>query len=130
MRIESWNPNQFDQEFEDVAIERLEKAAELVKAVARRKCPVGTTTRPIYQSGPYANQSWTSRDAGRLRKSIRVVRKKTRGGKAFSKKRDVRVYAGHFTAYYAKIVEYSKPFLRPAMEESIPMIKTLIGVKE
>ena len=138
MRVDNWNPNKFDSEFENVAVERLVKAAELVKAVARRRCPVGTITRPMYRTGPYANQPWTSRDAGRLRKSIRVTRKKTESGKAFSKKKNVRVYAGSYPAgindqndaYYVAIVEFSKPFLRPALSEAMPMVKTLIGVKE
>lgn len=129
MRVEVWNPNRADKEFEHIAIERLIKAANIVKAAARRRCPVGTISRPMYRTGPYAGQVWTSRDAGRLRKSIRVVRKKTPTGRAFSKKRNVRVYAGHFLAYYAAIVEHSRPFMRPALEESIPMIKTLIGAR-
>jgi len=129
MRIENWNPNRADREFEHIAIERLIKAANIVKAAARRRCPVGTISRPMYRSGPHKGQTWTARDAGQLRKSIRVVRKKTPTGRAFSKKRNVQIIAGHYTAYYASIVEHSKPFMRPALEESIPMIKTLIGAK-
>ena len=129
MRVEAWNPNKMDATFEHVAVERLIKAANIVKAAARRKCPVGTVSRPMYRTGPYAGQAWTARDAGRLRKSIRVVRKKTLVRKAFSKKRNVLVIAGHYLAFYAAIVESSKPFMRPALEESIPMIKTLIGAK-
>lgn len=129
MRIESFNPNKFDKEFENVAIERLVGAAKVVASAARRRCPVGTTTRPIYKSGPYAGQSWTARDAGQLKKSIRVVRKKTKSGKAFSKKRNVRIYVGNFLAYYASIVEHSKPFMRPGFESSMGEVKQIIGVK-
>lgn len=137
MRVEYFNPNVADQAFEDVAIEKLVKAANIVRAAARRRCPVGTVTRPMYRSGPYAGAPWTSRDAGRLRKSIRVTRKKTKSGKAFSKKNNVRVYAGSYPpgirdqddAYYVLIVEFSKAFLRPALAESIPMIQTMIGAK-
>ncbi len=118
-----------DETFENVAIERLVEAAEVVATHARQKCPVGTISRPIYKKGRYAGQPWTARDAGQLKKSIRVVRKKTKSGKAFSRKRDVRVYAGHFLAYYASIVEFSKPFMRPALAQSIPEIKSIIGVK-
>ena len=129
MHVEAWNPNRMDATFENVAVERLVKAARIVKAAARRRCPVGTISRPMYRTGNYKGQPWTARDAGRLRKSIRVVRKKTPTGKAFSKKKNVRVYCGHYLAYYAAIVEHSKPFMRPAIEESIPMVKTLIGAK-
>ena len=137
MRIESWNPNQFDQEFEDVAIERLEKAGKVLRAAVKRhlagKIGSGKTTgisRPIYQSGPYAGQPWTKRDFGELQKSIRVTRKESKSGKPLLRKRNVRVYAGHYLAYYADIFEYSKPFMRPALEESLPMIESTIGVKK
>ena len=129
MRVETWNPNKFDESFEDVAIERLVKAAEIIADATRRKCPVGTITRPIYQTGPYAGQFWTARDAGELKRSIRVVRKKTKSGRAFSRKRSVRVYAGHKKAYYASIVEHSKPFMRPAQINSLAQVKSVLGVK-
>ena len=116
-----------DETFENVAIERLLEAAEVVADAARRNCPVGTISRPIYKRGPYAGQNWTARDAGMLRRSIRVVRKKTPSGKAFSRKRDVRVYAGHYLAYYAAIVEHSRPFMRPALAQSEGEIKSILG---
>ncbi len=127
MRIESFNPQRFDRHFDDVSRERLVKAAKVLKAAVRRRCPVGTISRPMYRSGPYKGQSWTSRDAGRLRKSVRVVEKKTKTGR-LSKSMNIRVYVGHFDAWYADIVEFSKPFMRPAYNETIPMIKSIIGV--
>jgi len=137
MRIEAWNPNRADAEFENVAIERLIQAANVVANSARSKCPVGTVTRPMYKTGPYAGQPWTSRDAGRLKKSIRVVRQRTKSGKAFSRKRNVRVYAGSYPqgikpqddAYYVSIVEHSKAFLRPALASSMSEVKEIIGAK-
>ncbi|MBU0906698.1 MAG: hypothetical protein KKE05_00920 [Nanoarchaeota archaeon] len=130
MRVENWNPNKMDETFENVAIERLVKAAELIKITARRKCPVGTISRPMYRTGPYAGQYWTARDAGALKRSIRVVRKKTKSGKALTKKRNVRVYAGTKKAFYAQVVEYSsKPFMRTAMAQSLDRVKRIIGVK-
>jgi hypothetical protein len=129
MRVEAWNPNVMDETFENVAIERLVEAAEVVKSNARNKCPVGTISRPIAKTGRYAGQPWTARDAGQLKRSIRVVRRKTKSGKAFSKKRGVRVYAGHYLAYYARIVEFYKPYLRPALTQSIPEIKSILGVR-
>ncbi len=129
MRIENWNPNAFDQTFEDVAIERLVEAAEVVASNARQHCPVGTVSRPMYKRGPYAGQPWTARDAGRLKKSIRVVQKTTKGGIPLSRKKNVRVYAGSYLAYYSRIVEYSRPFLRPAFSASLSAIKAITGAK-
>jgi len=129
MRVESWNPNKFDQTFENVGIRRLVEAAEVIAEATRLKCPEGTITRPIYKRGPYAGQYWTARDAGQLKRSVRVVRRKTRSGKALSRKRNVRVYVGHKKAYYASIVEHATPFMRPAQMETLPQIKSIIGVK-
>ncbi|MFH2076952.1 MAG: HK97 gp10 family phage protein [Pseudomonadota bacterium] len=129
MRVELWNPNVMDQSFEDVAIERLVKAAEILADNTRKKCPTGTVTRPMYRRGPYAGKAWTKRDAGQLKRSIRVVQKKTKSGKALSRKRNVRVYVGHYLAYYARIVEYSRPFLRPAVVQSIGAMKDAIGAR-
>jgi hypothetical protein len=129
MRIENWNPNVMDQEFEGVAIERLVEAAEVVANSARLKCPVGSVTRPMYKKGKYAGMPWTSRDAGRLRASIRVVRKRGKEGIALSRKRDVRIYAGHYLAWYAKIVEFYKPYLRPALWDSLSQIRSILGVR-
>jgi len=126
MRRESWNPNKFDREFDDVSRKRLLKAAKVLKAAVRRKCPVGTISRPMYRSGPNKGAEWTARDAGSLRKSVRIVEKKTKTGR-ISKKMNVRVYVGHYTAFYADIVEFSRPFMGPAFEEALPMIKTIIG---
>jgi hypothetical protein len=119
-----------DETFENVAIERLVDAAEVVAEKAKRDCPVGTVSRPIYKTGMYAGQKWTARDAGQLKKSIRVVQKLSQGGKPLSKKKNIRVYAGNYLAYYAKIVEFNgKPFLRNALNGSIPEIKNIIGAK-
>ncbi|MBU0906546.1 MAG: HK97 gp10 family phage protein [Nanoarchaeota archaeon] len=129
MRVENWNPSTADQSFEKVAVERLEEAAGVVARAVRRRCPVGTVSRPMYRSGPYAGQEWTARDAGQLKKSVRVVRKKTKSGKAFSKKRNVRIYAGTKNAYYASIVEHSRPFMRPGFEASVGAVKEILGVR-
>jgi hypothetical protein len=130
MRVEGFNPNKFDETFENVAVERLVEAAEVVAEKARQKCPVGTVSRPIYKTGPYAGQNWTARDAGRLKKSIRVVQRKSKSGKPLTKKKNVRVYGGNYLAYYAKIVEFNqRAFLRPALNGSISEIRSIIGVK-
>lgn len=129
MRFDSWNPNRFDQDFENVAISRLVEAAEIVADKAKSKCPVGTVSRPMYKTGPYAGQPWTARDAGALKKTIRVVRRKTKSGKSFSKKKNVRIYAGNSVTYYASLVEHYTPFLRPAFTISLNQVKRIIGAK-
>jgi hypothetical protein len=118
MRVEEWNPNVMDETFENIAIDRLVEAAEVVASAARRGCPVGTVSRPMYRRGAYAGQPWTARDAGQLKKSIRVVRRKTKSGKALTKKRNVRVYAGH-----------SRPFMRNALNGSIPAMRSIVGAR-
>ena len=98
---------------------RLKKAAEVVAAKARSKVKVGTVSRPMYKSGPYAGQPWTARDAGALKKTIRVVEKKG--------VHNVRVYAGNYLVYYAQIVEFSvKRFLRPALNSSKKEIRRIL----
>lgn len=130
MKVENWNPNVMDETFENVAIERLVEAAGVVRDSAKQKCPVGTISRPIYKTGRYAGQKWTARDAGQLKKSIRVVQKKSKSGKPLTKKKNIRVYSGNFLAFYAKIVEFNqRAYLRPALNSSIPEIKNILGVR-
>ena len=129
MRIDSFNPQKFDRQFDDVTRDRLMKAAKVVKAAVRRRCPVSTLTRPMYRSGPYAGAEWTKRDGGALRKSVRVVELKTKTGR-ISKKKNVRVYCGNYFAYYADIVEFSRPFMRPAWAETQHIVESIIGIGE
>lgn len=129
MRVEHWNPNVADQSFEDVAMDRLLAAAEILAGNVRRRCRTGTLSRPMYRSGPYAGQPWTARDAGQLKESVRVTQKHSKTGKPLMSKRNVRVYAGHFLAYYASIVEHYTPFMRPAVTESLEAMKAAVGAK-
>lgn len=129
MRVELFNPDRYDIDFENISMDRLVEAANVVADEVRRRCPVGTISRPMYKTGPYAGQPWTARDAGQLKKSIRVTRLKTKSGKAFSRKRNVRVYAGNFLAYYARIVEHSRPFMNPALTQTYSEVKSILGAK-
>lgn len=155
MQIAYWNPNKFDETFEKVAMSKLVEAGELIAEKARHYVHIGTISRPVYRSGDYPGLPWTSRDAGRLKKSIRVSRKKTESGKAFSRKRNVRIIAGHYKAYYPYWVEFGSstikrkknrkarkptarniefgysripahPFMRPAFYSAIPEIQSMI----
>ena len=130
MRVEGWSPERFDAAFEEVAMDRIEEAAEAIAAAARARCPVGTITRPIYKRGPYAGKPWTARDAGALKRTIRVRRKLSKSGRPLKRKNNVRVYAGNYLVYYARIVEYAgRAFLRPALWNNRSKIKQLIGAE-
>jgi len=129
MRVENWKPDLMDETFEKVTIERLVEAAEVVKKTAKSKVRIGTITRPVYKTGAKAGKLYTSREPERLKKSIRVVRQKTKGGKAFSKKRNVRIYAGHRMTDYHFVLEFYHPFLRNSLAECVPEIKSILGVK-
>jgi len=130
MRVVNWNPKKYDKQFMDASMDRLREAAEIVAAATRvslsKQIGKGKTTgisRPIYQTGKYAGQKWTQRNFGELMKSIRVVEKKEQWGFETHRKRNVRVYAGHYLAYYAKIFEFTRPFMRPAWRSALPRIK-------
>jgi hypothetical protein len=143
MKIE-WNPNKVNRRVEHITVERLADAAKILKRSMKRhlaqRLNTGwgkakaegrsqfAITRPAYKSGPYAGANWTSRDSGRLMNSVRVVRKLTPITKALSKKRNVKVKVGHYTAYYADILEFYLPYARPAVAESIPKMKSALGV--
>ncbi len=125
-RVANWNPTAADGEIYQVSYERLRKAAHIVADKARANCPVGTISRPMYKTGKYAGQPWTARDAGALKKTIRIVEKKEQGALVMQN-RNIRVYAGNYLVYYARIVEYSvKKFLRPALNTSKPEIKSIV----
>jgi len=134
MRVRNWNPKRYDDQFANASMERLREAAEIVAARTRvnlsKRIGKGKTTgisRPIYKTGKYAGQAWTQRNFGELLNSIRVVEKKERWGFEVHKRRNIRVYAGHYLAYYAKIFEFSVgAFMRPAWRSSLPEIKRIL----
>lgn len=128
-RVSNWNPQKYDGELIGASMVRLRKAAEVVEDNARNRCPVGSVSRPIYKTGPYAGQPWTARDAGALKKTIRVVEKKedTAITSVLGETRNVRIYAGNKKVHYAKIVEYAgKKFLRPALNASKQRIRQIL----
>jgi hypothetical protein len=130
MRIEGWNPEMYDEVFENATVERMVEAAEVVANSARSNCPVGTLSRPMYKRGPYAGKPWTARDAGALKKTIRVTQKLSKSGKPLKRKSNVRVYAGNYLVYYASIVEHAiKPFLRVSLINSHSKIKSILGAE-
>ncbi|MFA5261626.1 MAG: HK97 gp10 family phage protein [Candidatus Omnitrophota bacterium] len=120
MRAINWNPKAADKQIYANAMDRLEAAGKIVLERARSLCPVGTESRPMYKTGKYAGQPWTARDAGALKKTIRVVRKYG------DENLNVWVIAGNKNVYYAHIVEFYTPFLRPALHGSKSEIVTVI----
>jgi len=122
-KVAFWNPKVADKEITHNAMGRLRKGAEVVAQKARAKCPRGTISRPMYRTGRYAGQYWTARDAGALVKTIRVVEKH---GEEASRRRNIRVYAGTKKVFYAQLVEYYTPFMRPALNASKSSIKSIL----
>ena len=99
----------------------LEAVGNLIAKKARAKCPAGTKSRAMYQKGKYAGQDWTKRDAGALKKTIRAVMKKGTN--------DVWIIAGNKKVFYARIVEFYTPFMRPALDSSRAATKRILGAE-
>lgn len=123
MRVENWHPELASDEMTKKAMNRLQKAGELVASKARQKVPIGKD-RPPYKTG----KEWTGRKAGALKNTIRVVRLKD------DPKLNIRVYAGNKEVYYARWVEMGsvhnreprKPYLRPSLNESKTSIMSIM----
>ncbi len=119
MRVENWHPEIITAEIEKKAMDRLAKGAEVVASKARSRCPVGFTV-------PKGKGKWSGREAGALKKTIRVVRLKG------DPKQNIRVYAGNKEVFYARFVEYgtikmgARPFMRPALNQSKAEIKSIV----
>jgi hypothetical protein len=134
MRVSNWDPHVFD-EFKGVAYKNLLTAAYVVKdkTVQRLRGVIKhNISRPVYKKGPYAGQPWTARNAGALLKSVRVVELKEnmgpQRGRLIADFTNIRVYAGNYLAYYADIVEFTTPFMRPAFEASMAEVKEICKV--
>lgn len=132
MRVENWNPHIADNILKDKAMRRLMDAAYVLKDTGfqRLRAEIGATgakpiTRPKYKEGP----DWTARRAGQLLESWRVVRKTDTHGKTVFDAENVRVYVGHYLAYYAQIFESKRPFFRPAFESSLPEMRNAMGAE-
>ncbi len=121
MRVANWNPHKADAQIMNASMERLEACGEVVARKARSFVPVGKS-RPRYLNG----KEWTEREAGALKRSIRVVRLNN------SQKRNIRIYAGSKKVYYARFVEMgtskmaAKPYLRPAFNGSKAEMKHIL----
>lgn len=145
MRVVSWNPEEFAPEILSNCMERIEKAAIVVRDAARAKMTgfkYKWKEHGPYNSGKYHNQVWTARDYDALKKTIRVTRKYEAGmlggspayGFRLASNMNVWVMAGNYKTWYAQQVEYghggwkggAHPFLRTAFKESMAKMKSIM----
>lgn len=115
-----WNPKLAEHEIMGRAMDRLEEAAKAMAEVVKQATPEGSVSRPIYKTGPYAGKYWTARDAGALKRSVRVSKREG------STSRNVRIIVGHRKAYYGKIIEFDRPFFRPAINRGKRIAKNIL----
>ena len=127
MRVENWDWREADKMVHKASRKRQLKAANVLADEVRRRCPVGTVSRPMFRRGPYAGQPWTRHDAGALKRSVRVTeRDDEKYGFKLAQYGEVRVYVGHYMAWYARIVEYFRPFMRPAVASTMSRVKDIL----
>lgn len=130
-RVASWNPAMYDEVFANLSMDLLREGAQIIAANVRVRCPVHEPEGVMYRRGT-VQRPWLARTGGTLKKSIRVVEKyELRGSTKIFEDRNIRVYAGHYMAYYAPIVEKTHPtkslWMRQGFAASIPTIKNLIN---
>lgn len=80
---------------------------------AKNRVRVGKIKRGAYKEGRYAGESWTSREPGRLKKTIRG---------AVHRRKDKTAVIGFFEAgsndaYYALMHEYKNPYFENSFNE-------------
>lgn len=122
-----FNFEQYDGQIAKACMERLRKAAEVIKESAKSKCIVGTITRHRKPGQP----EWMERSPGAMRDTIRVTEK---NGKAGLVGRDVRIYAGTKKTWWATQMEYGRggwkggrrPFMRPALRATKAEVQRII----
>lgn len=121
----NFNFEQYDGQIGKSCMDRMRAACGEIQLQAILKCKVGTINRPAV--GP----AWTEREAGAMRRTIRVVEKNGENGLVG---RDVRVYVGNYKTWYAVQMEYgrggwkggARPFLRPAMQSSKSKVQAIL----
>lgn len=135
MRVANWSPQVFD-ELVEVAYKDLLTASYVVKdeTVRRLRGIIGTKkttgiSRPVYKKGAEAGKKYTAREFGQLLKSVRVVEKKEQYGTVMMHYKNIWIMCGNYLAFYAAIIEFSSPFMRPALESKLSEIKQIMGVK-
>ncbi|MDL2315649.1 hypothetical protein LJC59_01005 [Desulfovibrio sp. OttesenSCG-928-A18] len=103
--------------FRDAVMAELSPVMDKMVSSAKQKVHVGSgprDPRPVYEDGKYAGESWTSRDPGRLKKTIR---------RAVHRRKDKTAVIGFFEAgsedaYYALMHEYKNPYFESSFNEN------------
>lgn len=131
-RMVNWNPERKIPEFRKIGMDRLVAAAEVVRmnAIYKLQSLIREAYKEHgeYKTGDAAGQFWTERHYRKMVHTIRVVRSHDPAV------RDVRIYCGNKKTWWALQMEYGrggwkggrKSFLRPAIRNSIPQIKTIV----
>lgn len=114
MRVADWRGKEVFAEIAEQALKNANLLMDDVVEAAKRRCPVGTISRPggwstanvSFTPGTGKNKGrlveftgkrWRGREPGDLRNTIRRVTKKGTG--------NIRVYAGNFKIFWAHMVE-------------------------
>ena len=128
MRVAFWDWGKADKVVMKNGRARTKKAADALAAAVRSKCPVGTMSHPMYKKGKFAGQPWTKRDGGSLKRSVRVVEKDEKSGYELASisLNGPRIYVGNYFSYYAAIVEFYTPFVRPTADRMKGQIKSIL----
>ena len=122
-----FNFEQYDGQIAKASMDRLRKAADIIRDAAKAKCVVGTVTREVKAGQKF----WMERTPGAMRDTIRTVEKKGAHGLVG---RDVRVYAGNKKTWWATQMEFgrggwkggAKPFMRPALRSTKSEVQAVI----
>jgi len=128
MRVAFWDWGKANSVVVKNGRARTKKAADALAAAVRAKCPVGTQSHPMYKKGKFAGQTWTKRDGGSLKRSVRVVEKNEKSGYELASisLNGPRIYVGNYFSYYAAIVEFYTPFVRPTADRMKGQIKSIL----
>jgi len=117
-------------------VKHMRPFAQKIRDDARALAPKGRVTRGASKTGKHAGKSWTARQAGALRKSIKVKRLKSRFGGTDRYIVTVGDRVGNIDCYYWKYIEFGiekgrgkqkasrpgfphKPFMIPAVKKQI-----------
>lgn len=122
----NWNTAAFEKECVGVSMDRLEAAAKIIAADAKRILQSKIKGPPITRHGQ--KEVWMERDPGALVATIRVVRKKG------DPTRNIWIMAGNYKTWWALQTEYgrggwkggAKSFIRPAMKNAPAAIKVCL----
>lgn len=112
--------SKYDKQIMTAAMDRVEKAAKVIRDQAKRNCVVGTISRPA------KGKFWTERSPGAMRDTIRVTRREG--------KNNVLLIAGNKKTWWATQMEYGrggwkggpKPFMRPAISSTKSEVKSIL----